>query len=78
MTDKERLEEIKKVAGLDYLIGGTKVEEHWDWLIKQAEKVERYEKVLAEVADSFAFDDVYDEVTTKRFIAKQVLQKHKS
>lgn len=37
MTDKERLEEIKKVAGLDYLIGGTKVEEYWDWLVKQVD-----------------------------------------
>lgn len=47
--------------------------EHTDWLIEQAEKVERYEEVLKEVADEFAFEDIYDEVNTKRFIAKQAL-----
>lgn len=42
MTDKEKLNEIRKVAGLDYLIGGTKVEEYWDWLVKQVELMQSH------------------------------------
>jgi hypothetical protein len=52
MSDKERLYEIKKVAGLDYLIGGTKVEEYWDWLVKQAEKVELLQDELEKEVQS--------------------------
>lgn len=74
MTDKERLEEIKKVAGLDYLIGGTKVEEHWDWLIKQAEKVELLEKRLNELAQTsycIICGDVATEVRQGRFYCQE-------
>jgi hypothetical protein len=40
-------------------------------------EIKKYKEVLKEIADSYAFDDIYDEVTTKRFIAKQALEKHK-
>jgi uncharacterized protein (UPF0335 family) len=55
------------------------VKNDWKKLAQeQAEKIERYENALKEIADEYAFDDVYDEVTTKRFIAKQALNFTKS
>lgn len=51
-TNAERLEEIKKAPGVDYLLGGTALEVHWDWLIQQAERVLELEKTIAQ-RDSF-------------------------
>lgn len=42
-----------------------------DWLIEQAEKVERYEKALEQIA----FNDQLDVSETARFIVKQALNK---
>lgn len=52
---------------LGYISASMRIEE------KLNKKIERYEEVLKEIADEFAFEDIYDEVNTKRFIAKQAL-----
>ena len=45
MSDKKRLEEVKK-RDTSYLLSGTNLENDWCWLIEQAEKVERYEEFI--------------------------------
>jgi uncharacterized protein (UPF0335 family) len=61
---------VEESHAIDHIINGYRRQ------VKQLqEKIEKYEEVLKEIADSYAFDDIYDEVTTKRFIAKQVLEK---
>jgi len=84
MTDKERLEEIKIVTGLDYLIGGTKLEKHWDWLIKQAEKTVNTadsESYVVLSKDSYLDIQVVcicKDIEVARIIVKERNEKHKN
>jgi len=60
MSDKERLQEIKRKAiTFNQELREIDLEEHIDWLIEQAEKVEWYEKVLKQIARHELFTESY-------------------
>jgi hypothetical protein len=80
MSDKERLEEIKNsyLEGLHRLFGASWVsmpKENFDWLIKQAERVEALEEEndeLAERVHKLALD--WSELVDERNRYKQALE----
>jgi hypothetical protein len=47
-VEKMNLEEVKK-SDVKFLFGGTKCKAQWDWLIEQAEKVERLEEYIGQL-----------------------------
>jgi hypothetical protein len=80
MSDKERLEEIKNsyLEGLHRLFGASWVsmpKENFDWLIQQAERVEKLEEEndeLAERVHKLALD--WSELVDERNRYKQALE----